>query len=92
MENGLSSSRSRSRGTISKAVVVVLAVLAFGGTIAYRMLRKGASDFGYVFFMSLAGVVAIALVAPRFFSEGRDRPPWERSRPQRGSSDEADGQ
>ena len=88
----MNSSRVRSRGAINKVAAALVAAIALGGTFAYRALRDGASDFSYVFFISLAGVVAIALVAPKFFTEGEDRPPWERKRPPKrdSSNDQAD--
>jgi ethanolamine transporter EutH len=82
----MNSPRWRSRGEIKKVAAAVVAALALGGTFAYRALRDGASDFSYIFFMSLAGVVAIAIVAPRFFTKGGDRPPWERTRPAKDES------
>ena len=90
----MNSSPSRSRGAINKVAAALVAALAFGGTLAYRALRDGASDFSYIFFMSLAGVIAVAIVAPRRFTEGDDRPPWERPRRPKGesSNDHADDQ
>jgi hypothetical protein len=86
MRNGRGSFRCKSLGAINKVVVAVLAACGIGGTLAYRALRDGASDFSYIFFMSLAGVVAMAIVAPGLFSGGRDRPPWERTRPPKSES------
>ena len=81
MRSSLGSLRCTSHGAINRVVVAVLAACGIGGALAYRLFRDGASDFSYVFFMSLAGVVAMVIVAPGLFSAGGDRPPWERTRP-----------
>jgi hypothetical protein len=64
-----------------KIAIALLVAVGIGVEVAMRMMRDGASDFSYIFFMSLAAVVAIAIVAPGKFGEGGDRPPWERPRP-----------
>lgn len=70
-----------SRGASAKVVLLVLAAVSIFAAFAFRLLRNGASDLSYIFFVALAGVVAMLLVAPGRFSPGRDRPPWERTRP-----------
>jgi hypothetical protein len=68
------------RGAVNKIIIAVMVAIGIGGVLAVRLLREGATDFGYVFFMSMVGVVAMAIVAPGLFSARGDRPPWERTR------------
>ena len=62
----------------NKAIVVIVAALSIGGAMVVRLLRDGASDAGFVVLIAVAGVVAMAIVAPGMFTAGGDRPPWER--------------
>src|SRR5262245_26699631 len=48
-------------------VVALVAALGFGVKIAWEAYDSGARDLGYIFFMSLAAVIALAIVAPRRF-------------------------
>ena len=77
------------RGAVNKVVAVLIAVVVVGCTMAFRMWRGGETSVSFMFYMSLAGVIALAFVAPRIFTEGKDRPPWERKeQPKRESSNE----
>ena len=70
--------RQGSHGNAKFAVVAALVAISLGANFAWNMYESGARDPSYIFFMSLAAVVALALVAPRRFNgRGDANEEWE---------------
>jgi len=61
-------------GNARVGAIALIAALALAARYAWHLYSTGSRDPGFIFFMTLAAVVAIALVAPRFFT----RPPEKR--------------
>jgi hypothetical protein len=82
-------SRFHSRGALQQ-VLAWIAIAIYAGTVFGVLLyRRGAEDYGFILFMSVVAVVAIAIVAPRkfrnwgtYFGDPSDEPGyWSRSEP-----------
>ena len=67
-------SQRDSFGSARVVVVCVLVAVGVAAAVAMRMVSKGASDVGYIIAFSLASVVGMALVAPKFFT-GKSQEP-----------------
>jgi hypothetical protein len=65
-----------SAGSVRQVVLWLIGAFIFGATVAYRVYRSGNTDLGYILAISGCVVVAIAIVAPNFFS-GRRRDPGD---------------
>jgi len=58
----------RQTGTAKQVLVWLLVALSAGGLVAAYLYDSGASDPSFIVAMSIAAIVAIAIVAPRKFS------------------------
>jgi len=61
-------------GGVPVVVLWVIAALVVGGLMALRLYRSGASNVGYILGMSIAAVIAMAVVAPNLLSGNRRDP------------------
>jgi hypothetical protein len=57
-------------------ILWLLGALIIGGTVAYKVYARGDTDIAYIVAMSACAVIAMAIVAPDFFS-GRRREPGD---------------
>ena len=72
-EPHFSGGRSHFGGARAVAIALLVA-LGFGVTMAVKMLRSGDSEWSYILAVSLAAVVAMAIVAPSKFTAGHRGP------------------
>jgi len=70
------------RGSGRAVVIWLLVACALFGTMALKMYRDGSRDFGYIAFISIIAVLAVAFLAPRRFHASRGASPdWEDDSP-----------
>jgi hypothetical protein len=62
----------QSHGNARLVAVAALAAAGLGAKFAWDMYQSGARDPSYIIFMALAAVVALAIVAPRWFRGASD--------------------
>ncbi|MGB9149288.1 MAG: hypothetical protein WCB36_03495 [Burkholderiales bacterium] len=74
MHGNLRNNFYRIKGSVGKPILWIVAAICFGVTMAIKTYNSGASNFGYILCMSIAAVVAIALVDPDKFSGERREP------------------
>ena len=68
-------------GSARTVVFAVLAAVVLVAAMIRRAMRDGLTDLGLIVALAVAALVAVVMVAPRYFTEDGDRPPWERKRP-----------
>ncbi|SRR5260221_3200944 len=69
--------KSRQQGSTPKVILWVISALGMGAVIARKMYRSGESDLVFILAMSLAGIIAMIMVAPSLFSgKQRDASDW----------------
>ena len=58
-------------GSATQVILWIVVAVSIFATVANRLFREGASDIGFIVAMSVAAVIAIAIVAPRRFKSIR---------------------
>ncbi len=84
-----SMSRFRNSGSARQFYIWIVVAASLFVAAANRFYRDGASDLGFIVAMSVAVVIALAIVAPRRFTSIRGgAPDWEDENPYKPSPDD----
>ena len=83
--------RVGNQGSARRIFIWIIVAASILLTLAIRMYRDGASDIGFIVAMAVAGVIAIAIVAPKRFTSVRGADPkWEDEDPYGADSESND--